>query len=65
MNTDMRYNLLYLIVIGIPSTLWGFACVKKRKEEQIPYGSFFTEGWANKLGEKVTGKKSIGMLVLD
>lgn len=56
---------LYLIVIGIPSTLWGFLGAKKRKTEQIPYGAFFTEGWANRLGEWVTGEKSIGMLVLD
>ena len=56
---------LYLIVIGIPSTVWGFVGVKKRKNEQLPYGAFFTEGWANRLGEQVTGEKSIGMLVLD
>ena len=56
---------LYLIVIGIPSTLWGFVGAKKRKDEQVPYGAFFTEGWANRLGERVTGEKSIDMLVLD
>lgn len=56
---------LYLIVIGIPSTLWGFIGAKKRKDGQIPYGAFFTEGWANRLGEWVTGEKSIDMLVLD
>lgn len=31
---------LYLIVIGIPSTLWGFFGAKKRKDEQVAYGSF-------------------------
>ena len=56
---------LYLIVIGIPSTLWGFAGGKKRRDEQISYGAFFTEKWANILGEKVTGEESIGDLVLD
>ncbi|MBE6753975.1 MAG: hypothetical protein E7559_06475 [Ruminococcaceae bacterium] len=56
---------LYLIVIGIPSTLWGFLFGKKRKDEQIPYGAFFTEKWANRLGERVTGEKSIDMLVID
>ena len=56
---------LYLIVIGIPSTLWGFLFEKKRKDEQIPYGAFFTEKWANRLGERVTGEKSIDMLVID
>ena len=56
---------LYLIVIGIPSTLWGFLMGKKRKEKQIPYGTFFTEKWANSLGEYVTGEKSIQNLVLE
>ena len=56
---------LYLIVIGIPSTLWGFFGAKKHKDKQVTYGSFFTEGWANSLGEWVTGEKSIGNMVLD
>ena len=56
---------LYLIVIGIPSTMWAFLFEKKRKDEQIPYGAFFTEKWANRLGERVTGEKSIDMLVID
>lgn len=58
---------LYLIVMGIPSTLWGFlpSCNKKRKNEQISYFSFFTESWANQLGEKVLGEKSMGNLVID
>lgn len=46
---------LYLIVMGLPSTRWGFLPYlnKKRKDEQISYFSFFTEAWANRLGEKV------------
>lgn len=56
---------LYLIVIGIPSMLWAFLGSNKRKMEQIPYGAFFTEKWANKLGGWVTGEKSIGDWVLD
>ena len=56
---------LYLIVIGIHSTLWGFMGAKKRRDEKIPYGAFFTEGWANRLGEWVTREKSIDKLVLD
>ena len=48
----------YLIVMGIPSTLWGFlpACAAKRKNEQLSYFSFLTERWVNDVGEKVTGK---------
>lgn len=58
---------LYLIVIGIPSTLWGFLPYynKKRKEQGLSYFSFFTEKWANHLGEKVTGNKSMENLVID
>lgn len=56
---------LYLLVIGIPSTMWGFFGGKKRRDKQIPYGAFFTEGWANRLGEWVTGEESIGDMVLE
>lgn len=58
---------LYLIVIGIPSTLWGFspALHRKRREKQISYFSFFTEKWANRLGEKLTKAKSMESLVID
>ena len=58
---------LYLIVIGIPSTLWGFSpnLNRKRKEQQLSYFSFFTEKWADSLGEMVTGQKSLENLVID
>lgn len=58
---------LYLIIMGVPSTLWGFLpnLNKKRKEQQISYFAFFTEKWANVLGEKITGKKSMEQLVID
>lgn len=58
---------LYLIMIGIPSTLWGFLplLANKRRKEQISYFSFFTEKWANYLGTKVTKKKSMEQLVIE
>ncbi len=58
---------LYLILMGIPSTLWGFLprLNRMRREGQISYFSFFTEKWANVLGEKVTGEKSMESLVID
>lgn len=58
---------LYLIVMGIPSTLWGFlpSLNNKRKNQGISYFSFFTEKWANYLGEKVTNQKSMENLVID
>ena len=58
---------LYLIVVGIPSTLWGFlpSLNQKRKKEGLSYFSFFTEKWANYLGEQVTGEKSMESFVID
>ncbi len=58
---------LYLIVMGIPSTLWGFLpnLAKKRREQGLSYFSFFTESWANALGEGVTGETSMEQLVID
>ena len=57
---------LYLIAMGIPSTLWGFlpSCAKKR-QQGVSYFSFFTERWANTLGEKVTGEVSMEQLCID
>lgn len=57
----------YLIIIGIPSFLWGFLpnLGKKRRTEQLSYFAFYTEKWANSLGEKVTGEKSMENLVID
>ena len=39
---------LYLIVIGIPSIIW--AAVHKKIAPNKPYGWFYTESTANKLG---------------
>lgn len=51
----------YLFVIGITSSIWAFS--KKynelRKKNNISYFHFFAEKWANHLGEKVTGRKSM------
>ena len=54
------FGPLYLIVMGIPSTLWGFlpSCQKKRENGES-YFSFFTERFANYLGEKITKEKSM------
>ena len=56
---------LYLIVMGIPSTLWGFlpSCQKKRENGES-YFSFFTERFANFLGEKITKEKSMENAVI-
>ena len=58
---------LYLPVMGLPSSLWGFlpCLIKLRHEKRTSYFSFFTERWANSLGEKWTGKKSMEMLLIE
>ena len=57
---------LYLIAMGIPSTLWGFlpACASIRRRG-VSYFAFFTESWANALGERVTGRVSMERLLID
>ncbi len=57
----------YLIVMGIPSTLWGFLPYfnKKRINNRLSYFSFFTEKWANFLGERVLKEKSMENLIID
>ncbi len=64
---SLIFGPLYLIVMGIPSTLWGFLpyFAKKRKEGPISYFAFFTERFANTLGEKATGCKSMEELIID
>lgn len=49
---------LYLLVIGIPSLLWCNLswCIAFRRKRKCSYQTFYTERWANHLGEKVTGE---------
>ncbi len=58
---------LYLPVMGIPSTLWGFLpyCAKLRREKPRSYFDFFTESWANGLGEFATKQPSMEFLFID
>lgn len=58
---------LYLPVIGVSSTVWGFLprLARRRRERGISYFAFFTERWANRLGELATKERSIGQLVID
>ncbi len=52
---------LYLIIVGIVSYTWAnLPCFRRmRKEKGIPYTACFTESWASRLGEKVTGEPAI------
>lgn len=58
---------LFLPVIGIPSCLWANMPSMKqyRKKNKISYYSFYTEKWANYLGEKITKCKSTGQAMID
>ncbi len=49
---------LYLLVIGLPSLIWCNLpwCMKYRRRKSSSYCSFYTERWANKLGERMTGE---------
>lgn len=62
---SLIFGPLYLIIIGIPSALWGFLpYFQKKRKEGISYFSFFTEKSANYLGEKVTKEKSMENAVI-
>ena len=58
---------LYFPVIFLPSVLWFSlpALKRRRREKRISYYSFYTEKWANHLGEKYTGEPSIGQAFID
>ena len=52
---------LYLLLIGLPSILWGTLPVfeKMRREKNIPYTSLYCERWASDWGEAVTKEKAL------
>ena len=52
---------LYFVVIGLVSSIWSFSSKfsKLRKNKSVSYFDFYTEKWANYLGELVSGKKSM------
>ncbi len=57
---SLIFGPLYLIVMGIPSTLWGFLpFYQKKRDNGVSYFSFFTERFANYLGEKITKEKAM------
>ena len=62
---SLIFGPLYLIVMGIPSTLWGFLpYFQNQRNKGISYFSFFTEKFANYLGEKVTKEKSMEYAII-
>ena len=49
-----RLGWLYLLVIGLPSLIWASCFRKYRAKTGKSYYSFYTESWANKLGQEDT-----------
>jgi len=45
-----KLSVLYLLVIGIPSIIWAGCFEGWRQKHNIPYGWFYTEAWADRLG---------------
>ena len=57
---SLIFGPLYLIVMGIPSALWGFLpYFQNKRNNGVSYFSFFKEKFANYLGEKVTKENSM------
>ena len=58
---------LYLPVIALPSILWAGipALGRWRHNRCLSYYSFFTERWANWLGERVCHESSMGQALVD
>lgn len=51
----------YLLVIGIPSFCWANSpyFVRSRRIGRYRYSDFYPEKWANRLGQRFTGRESI------
>lgn len=58
---------LYLLAIGLPSAIWlnTPAFSKMRRQQKRSYYAFYTERWANWLGERVLKEPSIGFALID
>ena len=52
----------FMLVPGVVSVVWGRMkrYERLRNEYHVPYSFCWSEDWANKLGEKVTGLPSLG-----
>jgi len=45
----------YLFVVGIPSIIWSKLpkCIQMRKDRNLTYSAFYTEKWADGLGQRM------------
>ena len=59
---SLIFGPFYLIAVGLPSLLWSMlpAFGNRRRKRKVSYYSVYPEHWANRLGEKVTGERSVG-----
>jgi hypothetical protein len=59
---SLIFGPLYILVIGIPSLSWArLGRYKKlRASSGLSYSHYWTEKWADRLGEAVTGMPSLG-----
>jgi len=48
---SMILGPLYLIVVGIPSSVWNQCFREYRKKNNVDYYSFFCEKWADSIGK--------------
>ena len=58
---------LYLLVVGIPSVIWLRTprLSRRRHNAESSYYAFYTERWANHLGERFLKRPSMGMAFID
>ena len=57
---SMLLGPLYLPVVALPSLVWCYAFAKWRKQHGVPYGRFYTERWADRLGERFCPEQRAG-----
>ena len=58
---SLIFGPLYLPLFAIPSMIWAGlpALARLRSSRALPYHRFYTESFANWLGERVTGKEAL------
>lgn len=58
---------LYLPIVGVPSVIWLKTprLSRRRHDAQSSYYAFYTERWANRLGERFLKRPSMGMALID
>lgn len=50
---SLLFGPLWILIIGLPSIFWCGCFNNYRIKNNVDYYSFYTESWANKLGENI------------